>query len=152
VTVPAFRIVKRQFVARALLGLGSERNGGRWNSPGIAVVYTAAATSLAALEMLVHLDKRRLVDRFVLIELAIPETVIEPLSHLPPRWFAEPVPKTNPAVGDRWVREGRSAVLRVPSAVIRTEYNYLLNPAHPDFTRIKVGKPRLFRFDLRLGL
>jgi RES domain-containing protein len=62
-----------------------------------------------------------------------------------------PCPKTNAAVGDNWARSGRTAVLKLPSAVVPAEFNYILNPAHPDFARISIGKPRVFKADTRLG-
>jgi RES domain-containing protein len=70
---------------------------------------------------------------------------------LPAGWKRWPYPKTNAAVGDNWVRSGRSAVLKLPSAVVPEEFNYVLNPAHPDFGKISIGKPRVFKADPRLG-
>jgi RES domain-containing protein len=83
--------------------------------------------------------------------LLIYSSLVWPPPKLPTGWKQWPYPKTNAAVGDNWVRSGRSAVLKLPSAVVPEEFNYILNPAHPDFGRIDIGKPRMFKADPRLG-
>jgi RES domain-containing protein len=116
------------------------------------MLYTAATASLAALELLVHLDKGGITAAYVTVEFQFDAALVEavPTGQLPKRWRARTIPAECQVFGDRWIREGRSAVLRVPSVIIRSEFNFLINPAHPDFARIKVGKPRSFRFDRRL--
>jgi RES domain-containing protein len=147
----AWRIVKERHAATAFSGEGAARTGGRWNSRGVRVVYTSGAQSLAALESLVHLNPP---VRFTYVairakfDLALIETV--PLSALPRAWRVEPPPPSTKALGDRWVREARSAVLALPSVIIPAELNYLLNPAHPDFKKISIGQPARFKFDPRL--
>ena len=151
-TTSSFRIAAARFADTTTTGVGAELFGGRWNSRGTAMIYTAATTSLAALEMLVHLDEDGIKSDYVTVEFRFAASLVEvvPPNRLPKRWWARTGPIECHAFGDRWVREGRSAVLRVPSAIIRDEFNFLLNPAHPDFHRIHVGNPRSFRFDRRL--
>ena len=66
-------------------------------------------------------------------------------------WMRIPAPRTNAAVGDKWAKSGKSAILKLPSAIVPSEFNYLLNPNHPDFSKIRIGKPRLLKIDPRLG-
>jgi RES domain-containing protein len=147
----AWRIVKEKHAATAFSGEGAARTGGRWNSRGVAVVYTSSAKSLAALESLVHLNPPVLF-KYVVFRIKFDDALVEIVTPkaLPPDWRVEPPPLSSKAVGDAWVRAARSAVLALPSVIISGELNYLLNPAHPDFKRIFIGKPRRFTFDPRL--
>jgi RES domain-containing protein len=151
--ITAWRIVKRKRATTAFTGEGAHLYGGRWNSPGVAIVYTAASQSLAALEMVVHLDSSELLHNYVVFEVGIDESLVAKVgpSQLPRNWRADPPPKKVREVGDAWVRAGTSAVLQVPSATLPAEYNFLINPRHPDFPKLVIGKPSPFRFDVRLG-
>ena len=151
-TVRAWRISKRKHAKKAFTGEGARRYGGRWNSPGIAMVYTAESQALAALELLVHLDSPELFSAYVLLEVRIDESLIEVQTEaeLPRNWRDQPVSHELRAVGDAWVRDGRSAVLKVPSVVVPSESNYLLNPAHPEFSKISMGPAVDFSFDRRI--
>jgi RES domain-containing protein len=134
-------------------GEGARRHGGRWNRPGIPVVYTSASLALAALEVFVNLERPQPPSDLVAIAADIPETLTIsriPLSELPANWGSYPPPAALADLGTRWARELKSPVLAVPSAVIPPELNYLLNPLHPQFKRIRVGDPEPFRFDPRL--
>jgi RES domain-containing protein len=126
--------------------------GGRWNSPGTRVVYTAESQSLAVLEMLVHLDSAEILTTYVLLEIEIDASRIVTLdkAKLPKNWRTDPVPEKVQALGDAWIATGASAVLRVPSALVPGESNFLLNPDHSDFPRLTVHKPLSFQFDPRL--
>ena len=147
----AWRIVKASHADRAFSGEGAQRTGGRWNSPGVPLVYASEHRSLAVLEMLVHLDPQDGV-RYLTFRLEFDEALVErrPPDRLPSGWREEMPARASRAVGDAWVREGRSAMLAVPSAIVPEELNYLLNPAHPGFRTIAIGKPVLFAFDPRL--
>jgi RES domain-containing protein len=147
----AWRIVKAKHVAKAFSGEGAAKTGGRWNSRGVPVVYTSSTKSLAALESLVHLNPPVLF-KYVAIRIQFDDTLIKkvPLNSLPADWQVEPPPPSSKAVGDAWVRHARSALLALPSVIISGELNYLLNPAHPDFKKIVIGKPERFAFDPRL--
>jgi RES domain-containing protein len=148
----AFRIVKARHAARAFDGEGARRHGGRWTSPGVAAVYLAESAALAVLEVLVHLESSALLPSYVLIEARFPERKVESLDprRLPAGWSDSPPPLALRALGDAWLREGRSALLRVPSAVVPSEWNYLLNPAHPGFGAVRIGSARAFILDPRL--
>lgn len=150
--VTAWRITKRKHVRSAFTGDGAREFGGRWNSPGTAIVYTAQSQSLAALEMLVHLDSPDLLQKFVLIGVEFEPSLIKrvELSALPRRWTSNPPPPEVRSVGDEWILAGSSAVLQVPSALVPGESNFLLNPEHQDFAQLHFGKPLAFHFDPRL--
>jgi len=150
--ITAWRIVKTQNAAGAFDGEGARRFGGRWNSPGVPVVYVAGTRALAVLEMAVHLDRSTVLASFVLIRCDFDERLVTAIdsSALPADWRRNPAPPELAGIGDRWVEQAHSAVLAVPSAIVEEETNYLLNPAHPDFVRIRIGSPRPFEFDRRL--
>jgi RES domain-containing protein len=148
----AWRITKRKHVKTAFSGSGARKYGGRWNSPGTAIVYTAQTRSLAMLEMLVHLDGPELLQRYVLIGVEIDESFVRKVepSELPRNWRADPAPLGSRKIGDEWVESGGSAVLQIPSTLVPAESNFLINPSHPDFVRLVVGDPIGFAFDPRL--
>lgn len=151
--IPAFRLCKTKFVATAFSGEGARLNGGRWNSPGVSTVYASSSLSLATLEVLVHLEDPDAFARlFSWVGIEIPEGSIERLdeSNLPKRWCDAETNVSSRAIGDAWVRSLRSAVLAVPSVVTPGEWNYLLNPAHPGFSKIKIGPAKPFQPDPRL--
>lgn len=147
----AWRMVKTSRSDRAFTGEGALHTGGRWNSPGVALVYTSEHKSLAVLEILVHLDPQD-PSHHVTFRIEFDEGLVEhfPAERLPPGWREEMPACAARELGDAWARERRSAVLAVPSVIIPEELNYLLNPAHPDFRRIQVGPPTPFAFDPRL--
>ena len=149
----AFRLVKRKHERHAWDGEGARLYGGRWNSAGVAMVYASESAALAALELLVHLGSEAILGAYMLCAAELPEALVEelPLRAIPRDWRASPPPARLRALGDAWAREARSAVLRVPSAVVPTEHNYLLNPAHRDFRAILRRVPRAFGFDPRLA-
>ena len=147
----AWRIVKAKHAATAFSGKGAADNGGRWNSPGVAVVYASLTQSLAVLESLVHLNPP-VRFKFVAFRLQFDDALVEkfPLKKLPADWQVEPPPPSTQQIGDAWVRAARSAILMLPSTIIPSEPNFLLNPAHPNFKKISIGKPEPFAFDPRL--
>ncbi len=146
----AWRIIKVKHAATAFTGEGAAKTGGRWNSRGVAVVYTSATKSLATLEGLVHLNPP-FHFKYVAFPLKFDEALVEyfPVKSLPADWRIEPTPPSTKNIGDSWVKAARSAVLALPS-VITGDTNFLLNPAHPDFKKIIIGKPEPFVFDPRL--
>ena len=134
-------------------GEGARTYGGRWNRPGTPVVYTSASLSLAVLEYLVHVDSDNLPASLVSIEATVPDNLhIKTISiaQLPGNWKDIPIPVALQELGSAWSTAMTSPVLRVPSAVIESEWNYLLNPLHPDFRRITWKQPTPFSFDPRL--
>jgi RES domain-containing protein len=148
-----WRIVKEKHAKTAFKGEGARLFGGRWNSSGTSMVYTAQTQSLAILEMLVHLDSLDVLKRYVLFGVEIEEALIASvdLSLLPRNWKVDPVLASVQAVGDRWAAGRDSVALSVPSALVPDERNFLLNLAHPDFSKLRIGKPMKFQFDPRLS-
>jgi RES domain-containing protein len=152
-SITAWRITKRKHTKSAFSGGGARTYGGRWNSPGTSIVYTAETQSLAVLEMLVHLEQPELLQRYVLIGVSIDESLIEKLdpSGLPHDWRSAPPSIPLRTIGDQWVANKTSVALRVPSALVPAENNFLLNPAHADFQKLVIGDPVDFAFDERLA-
>ncbi len=147
-----WRICARSFADDAFAGRGSARRPGRWNPPGACVVYCAESRSLAAMEILANVRATKLLreHEWVVIAAVLPQDTIERPARIPENWQANPQPHETQAFGARWVESARSVALRVPSVVVHGEFNYLLNPAHPDFARVRLLKPEPFRFDPRL--
>ncbi|HSK74789.1 MAG TPA: RES family NAD+ phosphorylase [Pyrinomonadaceae bacterium] len=148
----AFRIIKTKYVENAFDGEGARLFGGRWNSRGTPMIYTAESVSLAALEMLVHLENADLFASYSIIKIEFHENLTEKLdiSNLPRNWKNSPAPKKLLQIGDEWIRSQTSAILQVPSAIIEKEFNFLINPLHSDFGQIKINLPEPFSFDKRL--
>lgn len=135
-----------------LSGTGAALNGGRWNSEGTYILYTSSNASLALLEVLVHFNGMRKGRTWCRIKLQIPEENILELTPdmLPPGWDEFPAPQLLQKTGDRFVQHGKYLGLKIPSAVEPEEWNYLLNPAHPGFKKIKVVEQTLLTIDKRL--
>jgi RES domain-containing protein len=148
--ITAWRIFKRRYKASAFSGDGARLFGGRWNSKGVAVVYTSASPSLGILEMLVHLQRHELVGAYLLAPVTFDGSLVQALPKLPSNWRRYPAPPALQKLGDRWLEERMSAVLQVPSVIIPAEANFLLNPQHPDFSICAIGGAQSFRFDRRL--
>jgi RES domain-containing protein len=158
--VYAWRLAKAKNRESALDGVGSALGGGRWNSVGTPVVYCASTLALAVLEVRVHIPLANFQPRarYVGLEIFIDSACIErAATKLPSGWRITPAASIESTAarkfGDQWVTEKRSVALRLPSAVIPSEFIYLLNPAHLDFSRaVQLGKgvdvfldPRLWR-------
>jgi RES domain-containing protein len=150
--VTAWRIVKRKFRNVAFTGEGAHRYGGRWNSKGVAVVYVAESQSLAALEMLAHLDSAEVLRYYLAIPVSFDSRLVMDVdvSSLPKNWKGYPAPRNLRAIGDAWVSSGKHVVLRVPSVIVPSERNFLLNPSHPEYANLVIGEPARFSFDPRL--
>lgn len=146
-----WRLCRRRYAA--FDGEGARIAGGRWNRRGTAIVYTSATLSLAALEYFVNVDASLAPNDLVAIFADIPEGMttarIEPRA-FPHDWRRYPAPESLRDIGTAWVTRGQEAVLSVPSAVVPSERNYLINPAHPAFGRIRIGPPQPFSLDPRL--
>ena len=145
--VAAFRVCRRIYAR--LDGEGSRKVGGRWNSPGRPVVYMAQSVALAVLENLVHMSREDYPVGYVVMEAIVPDHV-RILDHLHFLDFRVGGAIRERKAGDDWLASGKSAVLRVPSAVVEGEWNYLINPQHLDFAQIVVHDPVPIRFDERL--
>lgn len=131
-------------------GEGARRFGGRWNSVGVPVVYLSEHLSLAVLEALVHQDRRHLAEDLVAYEIEIAAEQAEQIGDVPAGWFSDPLRRQPRRFGDAWAAGLRSFGLRVPSAVIPSEWNLLLNPRHPDAGELQIVKEAPFALDARL--
>jgi len=116
------------------------------------MIYTAGSLSLAALEMLAHLEASQLLNDYACVPLSFDAHLCRRLdaSRLAPDWRAYPAPISTRDLGTTWAQSAASAVLAVPSALVPAETNYLLNPLHPAFPQVVAGNPEGFRFDPRL--
>lgn len=149
-----WRLTPARWAAAAFSGEGAFRYGGRWNSPGTRLVYLSSTLALAALETLVHADFDTLPE-YAALPVDVPGEMLAraesvDAATLVADWRAELAPAALRAVGDAWVAQGRSLLLAVPSVIIPSELNYLLNPAHSDMRRLEVGAAEVFEFDPRL--
>ncbi len=148
-----WRITSKAHAAAPLDGRGGLVVSGRWHPRGIRIVYASGTLSLAALETLVHVDPDLAPRDLVQVRLEVPDgLVVESVGveALPRGWRRHPAPVALQRRGLVWIEAARSAVLRVPSAVIPEEPNYLINPVHPDAGRIAVSEVRDFALDPRL--
>jgi RES domain-containing protein len=146
-----WRIMKSRYADAAFDGEGARLYGGRWNSPGTRMVYTAQSQALAILEVLVHLEKASVLPSYSLCAADFEEDLVEALDPeaLPDDWRSYPSPSGLRAIGDAWIAQQTSAVLEVPSLIVEDESNYLINPAHPDFSSLTISEPRPLEFDAR---
>ncbi|MCP4203914.1 MAG: RES domain-containing protein [bacterium] len=145
------RLAKAGYASFA--GEGARLYGGRWNHPGVRVVYASESLSLAALEYFVNLDTDLAPDGLVSVRVEIPggiEQEVVEAGDLPRNWRTCPAPEALQDLGTEWIQRGETGVLSVPSAVVPEERNYLLNPAHGELSRILIGRPRPFHFDPRM--
>jgi len=148
----AYRVTLAAYAAnaaQAFSGQGGIYGLGRWHTRGRPVVYAAHSLSLAALEALVHLHRSTKIAPYMQLEINIPDALVEVATALPSDWQSN-VGATQ-AFGDAWLVGVSSVALQVPSVIIPTESNVVINPAHPSFdlSWVVVG-PKPFSFDPRL--
>jgi RES domain-containing protein len=150
--VRCWRITRPAHAANPLSGEGAARFANRWNSKGVRVAYTSTSRPLAVLEMLVHVTRDTFPSDAVLLPVQVPDGLITQLKDLPENWNDFPYAEAARNAGDKWIKEASSAALLVPSAVLPLEWNLLINPRHPEFSKIRVGAaeapgldPRLFQ-------
>jgi RES domain-containing protein len=145
--ITVYRVCRRIYAS--LDGQGARRVGGRWNSPGRPVVYMAESAALAVLENLVHMSRQDYPTGYVVVAATVPDHVriVEHVRYVDSNSFDA---ASERRTGDRWLQSGESAVLRVPSAVVAGNWNYLINPQHLDFAQISIEPSMPFQFDERL--
>ncbi len=146
-----YRIAKRKYI-QDLTGTGAKLAGNRWNSKGIAVVYTSSSLSLCTLECLVHFPPTFIPTDYAYLKLTCPENNVQEISLdiLPQNWQQKAASEITKSIGDEFVAQQQYLCLKVPSAIVPTEYNYLLNPMHPRFAEVKIVAVHDFVFDSRL--
>jgi len=148
-----WRIAREIHVDSALEGIGALMVSGRWHRRGRPILYTASSAALAALEVLVHVEPLQAPDDLRLLGLELPdELTIEQLAPelFPEDWRSVPAPESTQSIGNAWLERRSSVALRVPSVVVPMDSNVLLNPRHPDMTRVRISSNEAFRFDSRL--
>ena len=134
-----------------ITGIGAKINGGRWNLPGLPALYTSAHISLCVLEMLVNIKLPESQLTFHLLQIQIPDSIESTVitnKKLKLQW--EDDEEYTRFIGTEFLKTNQSLILNVPSAVINEETNYLINPLHSDFNKVKVSKSHPFKFDNRL--
>lgn len=150
--ITVWRLVRVGFRETAFHGAGAKNDPGRWNFQGTPIVYAAGSASLAVLEVLVRIDPSGFPADFVFIPAGLGESAVEtlPAGSLPADWRALPRPVSTRSLGTAWAQSRRSVALAVPSAVLPLETVYLLNPEHPAFASVTIGRPIPFSLDPRL--
>lgn len=145
-----YRISNCRFISD-LSGRGAALYGGRWNSEGFHILYTAGSPSLAMLESLVHFGGR-IVGDYCQIAIEVPDEGVKELTpeQLPDNWRESPPPDILKAFGNKFITEGEFLMLKVPSVLVPDESNYLINPGHPDFKKVRVLVKSKIQFDDRL--
>ncbi|PJB13231.1 MAG: RES superfamily protein [Flavobacteriales bacterium CG_4_9_14_3_um_filter_40_17] len=146
-----FRVCKSKY-ARDLSGHGAEVAGGRWNNKGTPLVYTCDSRALCMAEIAVWTPLGIVPNDYDLVTIQIPDDSIQILNKedLPDKWKSFPHNESTRKIGDAFQVKGQFLILKVPSAVVQDEYNFLINPTHPDGIKIKIVQIQPFAFDERL--
>jgi RES domain-containing protein len=150
--ITAWRITRDKYIRDAFSGDGAKQYGGRWNPPGIPMVYTAQSLSLAILELIVHLEDDGDISSYVAIPVTFPPALVQilPESRWPEKWDSLPIAEPSRQIGKEWFDAMTSVVLQVPSSVVPRESNFLINPVHPKFSKLKIGPPQSLHIDQRI--
>lgn len=145
-----YRIVKSKH-ANDISGTGAALFPGRWNKKGIPVLYTGESREIALLETLVHLPPM-MCPPLSLLSIQIPEDSITTLeiADLPPNWNHYPAPAVLAQIAHQWIEQGKTIALKVPSCIIPTAHNYILNSRHPDYGKVNIFSEESFALDVRL--
>ena len=147
-----YRLTLSRYADAAFSGEGTRLVGSRWTPAGRPVVHTSATASVAVLETLVHTAVNSMPSQRV-IAVDVPDTLpvdTVDTADLPDDWRRTPPPPVLRDIGRAWLDADRTPILRAPSAIVPLEFNYLLNPRHPDFGRLRIHEPEPFKIDKRL--
>jgi RES domain-containing protein len=147
-----FRLARKKYLIE-LLGKGASISGARWNSKGTEIIYCAQNRALAMAEVLVHLSLATLPNDFVMLTIDIPDDIsveVLDLNKLSIDWNVFPCTFETPLLGDDFIRRNEACVLKVPSAVVKGDFNFLINPYNADFYKIKIIEQVDFPFDKRI--
>ncbi|MEO6131723.1 MAG: RES family NAD+ phosphorylase [Saprospiraceae bacterium] len=147
-----FRLSRAKY-GKVLSGKGASSAGARWNTQGTEIIYTADSRSLAMAEVAVHFGIGTMPLDYMMMTLEVPDaaSLIEiQIKDLPPDWNRWPPLLATQQIGDGFIRNNEVCLLKVPSAVTQGDFNYLINPSHPEFSGIKIGGYERFPFDKRL--
>lgn len=144
-----YRLSKEKF-AKDLSGKGAEMAGGRWNSKGNPMLYTSQSIALCVTEIAVHVPLGILPKDYQLIHIEIPDTDFLEVKRLSKDWQSFPHANATQMIGDKFLKDQKFLFMKVPSATVQGEFNFLINPWHKDFNKIKILKIENFTFDERL--
>ena len=147
-----YRLSKKEYI-NDISGRGAEKSGGRWNNKGLPALYTANSRALAVLEIAVHIPLGILPADYYMsaIELPASTTIYKiEINNLPKNWNKNPIVKATQYIGDNFLKANKYLILQVPSAIVTGDFNYVVNPVHPDFKLLKVLHTEPFVFDSRL--
>ena len=147
-----YRLSRARF-SKDLSGRGAELAGGRWNSKGTPILYTSDSIALCTVEVAVHMPLGILPFDYQLVKIELPDTLeIKelPVTTLPADWKSFPHGNATQVMGDEFITEQQTPVLKVPSAAVQGTFNYLVNPRHPDFSKVTIIAVEPFAFDKRL--
>ncbi len=132
--------------------MGAGLHGGRWNPKGVNVIYTAESRALAALELYANRGRVTTLANLSLVSLIVPDGIsIKKLlpEDLPTGWSLYPAPDALASIGGRWAMSMETLLLCVPSALMAKEFNYIINPAHDDMAKLRIGEIEEYSFDQR---
>jgi RES domain-containing protein len=146
-----YRLGKSQF-SDDLVGIGAKLFGARWNNVGTACLYASSSRALAVLEYTVNVNIHDIPRALSFTEIEIPDENIAELeiTDLPGNWTEFPAPSTTKDFGTNLLRQATAPIIKIPSTIIPQEYNYILNPAHPDSNKFKILKVEDFIYDIRI--
>lgn len=145
----SYRLTQKRHVRSAFDGEGARLYGGRWNSIGIPLVYTSDSLALCCLEIFVHLPSYKLLQNYVYTRIGFDSKLVGDANPYD-GWDARPVSKISQTIGDNWIQDNSTPILKVPNVIIPEGFNYLLNVEHPEFKKIIIHEPMPMFFDPRL--
>jgi len=147
-----YRLTRKAYIDD-ISGRGAETHGGRWNNKGLPALYTASSRALAVLEVAVHVPLGIIPIDYFMCGIELPDGIsifeIKP-SDLPKKWNSNPIIQATQMLGDDFLKGRKHLAMKIPSASVSGDFNYILNPAHPGFNQIKVAFTEPFEFDSRL--
>jgi RES domain-containing protein len=147
-----YRIAKEAYISD-MTGTGARIHGGRWNHKGSSVIYVSESRALATTEYLVHAPMSLLPSNLKLATIDVDKKASVKtidIKSLPKNWRSSPAPSTLADIGNKWVYQNRSLLLRVPSVVVAGDFNALINPAHPEYKYVKIHSVVDYELDSRL--
>lgn len=149
-----FRLSKEKYI-HDISGLGAEKYGGRWNNKGTRLLYTSQSRALAKLEVAVHVNLNRIPKNYHMVTIEIPDDNILQFDEEKLKgknWNSNPPIEFTQIEGDKFVRDKKWLILKAPSAIVKGDYNFLIDPLHSDFNKVKILNTEPFIFDERLFL
>ena len=145
-----YRIASPKYI-EDLSGAGSKQYGGRWNDKGVAMVYFAQSRAMAVMEVLVHIRPEEIDRDFVLavFEILDENVLTIDITELPKAWKEKSEVETLKEIGNKFIKDSKFLLMKVPSVIIEEDYNLIFNPNHPQAHKIRLVEKRIFKFDIR---